>query len=62
MEELRLLFQTYVKRSNEGADYINVMQFSSIYRLVTGEKGNLYSEMQMFNKYDSFLVILLLLF
>jgi len=30
-----------------------VMQFSMIWRLVTGEKGNLYKEMQMFNRFDS---------
>lgn len=32
--------------------YINVMQFSTIFRLVTGEKGNLFKEMQTYNKFN----------
>ena len=28
------------------------MQFSTVWRLVTGEKGNLFQEMQMFNRFD----------
>lgn len=27
------------------------MQFSTIWRMVTGDRGNLFKEMQMFNKY-----------
>ena len=30
--------------------YLNVMQFSNLFRVVTGQKGNLFNEMKMFNK------------
>ena len=42
---------------------LNVMQFSSIWRLLTGNKGNLFQEMQIFHKYvQSQLIILLVEF
>lgn len=46
------LYESYVKVTDEGRKYINVMQFSTVWRLVTGEKGNLFQEMQMFNRFD----------
>jgi len=36
----------------QGSRYINVMQFSSIFRCVTGEKGNLFKEMQTYQKFN----------
>ena len=47
--ELRKLFRFFVKADIE---QINVMQFCTIWRLVTGEKGNLHKEMQMFHRFD----------
>lgn len=45
------MFHFYVKKTTDGGvGFINVMQFSTIYRIVTKEKGNLYKEMQIFNK------------
>ena len=35
-----------------GGGFINAMQFSSIWRLITEEKGNLFKEMQMFKRFD----------
>lgn len=32
--------------------FINAMQFSNIWRLITEEKGNLFKEMQMFKRFD----------
>lgn len=52
-EDVRKLFQFYAKDDGGSSSYINVMQFSMIWRLVTGEKGNLYKEMQMFNRFDT---------
>ncbi len=51
IEELRKMYRFYVKKNTDGGEgYINVMQFSTIWRLVTKERGNLYKEMQIFNK------------
>jgi hypothetical protein len=33
--------------------FLNPMQFSNIWRLITSEKGNLFREMQMFKKFDT---------
>jgi hypothetical protein len=46
----------YAKRMEENPDlgyFINVMQFSSLWRIATGERGNLFKEMQMFNQMDT---------
>ena len=48
-EEIGKLFDFFVRA---GESSINVMKFSTIYRVVTGEKGNLYKEMQLFTKFD----------
>lgn len=50
--DIAKLYESYVKVTDEGRQYINVMQFSTIWRLVTGDKGNLFQEMQMFNRFD----------
>ncbi len=51
-EDLLKVFNTYAGQHEEngGMTSLNPLQFSSIWRLVSGEKGNLYKEMQMFNK------------
>lgn len=46
----------YAKRMDENPElgyFINVMQFSSLWRIATGERGNLFKEMQMFNQFDT---------
>lgn len=49
--DLKKFFGFYVKKAGDtGEAYINVMQFSAIWRVVTEEKGNLFKEMKMFNK------------
>jgi hypothetical protein len=50
VEDLSTFYQVYAKDIGDGNYYINVMLFSTIWRMVTGERGNLYKEMQMFNK------------
>ena len=35
---------------DDGQEYINVMLFSTIWRMVSMERGNLFKEMKMFNK------------
>jgi hypothetical protein len=32
-------------------EFINAMKFSSIWRMITGERGNLFKEMQMYKRY-----------
>lgn len=50
-EQLNSVFHAYAKESGT-ADYptLNVMQFSTIWRLITGERGNLFQEMKIFNQ------------
>jgi hypothetical protein len=52
-DALAKVFNAYAKHSDEddGVGYINVMQFSTIWRLATGVKGNLFKEMKIFNTY-----------
>ena len=49
-EQLNTIFNSYAKESGT-VDYptLNVMQFSTIWRLITGERGNLFQEMKIFN-------------
>ena len=52
-EDLGTIFNFYKKQNDEGGeDFINVMNFCTIWRMVTGEKGNLMREMQVFNHFD----------
>ena len=51
--DLAKVFSFYIKVSDTGERFINVMNFCTIWRMVTGEKGNLMVEMQMFNKFDT---------
>ncbi len=52
-EDLQNIFRFYKRRNQEGgADFINVMNFCTIWRMVTGDKGNLMREMQVFNSFD----------
>ena len=61
-EDIKKIFHSYARSLDEltsgGMDtsrgrYLNPMQFSSILRLVTEEKSNLFKEMQMFKKFDA---------
>jgi len=55
-DDLKKVYTFYSKAGIEGMKdagrYINVMTFSAIWRIVSGEKGNLFQEMQIFNKFD----------
>jgi hypothetical protein len=62
-EDLRMLFRfnvsqkrrssmRYLGSGGDGGGFINAMQFSSLWRVLTEEKGNLYREMQMFKYFD----------
>ena len=46
---LRKIFRDCAKFDGRNVGYINVMQFSSIWRIATGVKGNLFNEMKIFN-------------
>jgi hypothetical protein len=48
------LLSSVIQIDSTGAncpEFINAMKFSSIWRLITGEKGNLFKEMQMYKRY-----------
>ena len=52
-EQLARFFDSYARAIDGFEDnepLLTPVQFSSILRLVTGEKGNLFSEMKTFNK------------
>lgn len=52
--DLAKVFSFYIKiNPDTGERFINVMNFCTIWRMVTGEKGNLLQEMQVFNKFDT---------
>lgn len=44
------LFFSYARQGSNGVFTLNPMMFSTIWRLITGEKGNLFREMQTFQK------------
>jgi hypothetical protein len=54
--DIKKLFQSYCKAVDgmdaQRGEFLNPMQFSSILRLVTEEKSNLFKEMQMFKRFD----------
>lgn len=53
-QDLAKVFSFYIKiNPDSGERFINVMNFCTIWRMVTGEKGNLLQEMQVFNKFDT---------
>lgn len=54
-EDLLRLFEAYSTLTSDPASkgLMNVMQFSTIWRLLSGDKRNLFKEMQMFNKFDT---------
>lgn len=54
-EQLARCFHSYARRVDDNEPSLNPMQFSTIWRLITGEKGNLFKEMQMFQKYVQFI-------
>ncbi len=55
-DDIRKVFHSYAKSLSDIAskssagEFLNPMQFATVYRLVSGQKGNLYKEMQMFQK------------
>jgi hypothetical protein len=49
-EQISRCFNSYARRVDGRDPSLNPMQFSTIWRLITGEKGNLFKEMQMFQK------------
>ncbi len=50
-EDLLKVFEAYARKEENGKPAaLNPMQFSTIWRLLSGDKGNLFKEMQMFNK------------
>lgn len=50
-EQLHSVFHSYAKVSSTATHpTLNVMQFSTIWRLITGERGNLFQEMKIFNQ------------
>jgi hypothetical protein len=48
-DDIRRVFTVHAKTGADNKGYINVMQFSSIWRKATANKGNLFKEMQIFN-------------
>lgn len=53
-EQLHAVFHSYAKDvGTAGHPTLNVMQFSTIWRMITGERGNLFQEMKIFNQYVS---------
>jgi hypothetical protein len=52
-QDLINVFGFYKKKNEDGGeDFINVMNFCTIWRMITGNKGNLMLEMQIFNSFD----------
>ena len=49
-DQMQRCFNSYARRVDSAEPSLNPMQFSTIWRLITGEKGNLFKEMQMFQK------------
>jgi hypothetical protein len=49
-DQLARCFNSYARRVDDRPPSLNPMQFSTIWRMITGEKGNLFKEMQMFQK------------
>jgi hypothetical protein len=48
-DDIGNVFKALAKEGPDGKGYINVMQFSSIFRKSTCMKGNLFKEMKVFN-------------
>mmetsp|Transcript_14187 Transcript_14187/g.26565 ORF Transcript_14187/g.26565 Transcript_14187/m.26565 type:complete len:1074 (+) Transcript_14187:43-3264(+) len=50
--EMISIYKSYCRRNAIGAEGVNALQFSVVWRLVSGEKGNLFREMQIFHRFD----------
>lgn len=59
--EMGQVFAAYSRMNSQGVRTIIPLHFSTIWRLVSGDKGNLFSEMQTFQTYDSYDAILLII-
>ncbi len=54
-EQIDRVFHAYAKVTGTVSfPTLNVMQFSTIWRLITGVRGNLFQEMKIFNQYVMF--------
>ena len=51
VDDLKTVFKIFTNKMTYG-ESIKPIQLSTIWRLVTGEKGNLFKEMQLFSKFD----------
>jgi hypothetical protein len=49
-EEFEVVFKSYATSNQDGVLVLRPVHFSAIWRLVTGEKGNLFKEMQNFQR------------
>ena len=50
--DIRNVFRAYVKRDEAGSLYADFATFKSIWRQVTGQRGDVYIAMQYFNQFD----------
>ena len=50
-DDLRALYRIFTKQM-ETSESLNPIQLSTIWRIVTGEKGNLFKEMELFSQFD----------
>lgn len=51
-DEMAQIYKAYCRKNDIGVEGLNAMQFSTVWRLVSEEKGNLFREMQMFQRFD----------
>ena len=50
-DDLRVLYRIFTKQMTT-TESLNPIQLSTIWRIVTGEKGNLFKEMELFSQFD----------
>jgi hypothetical protein len=48
--QMTSIYNSYCRGNKIGIEGLTALQFSSMWRLVSGEKGNLFREMQMFQR------------
>jgi hypothetical protein len=51
-DEMISIYKSYCRGNSIGSEGVNALQFSVVWRLVSGEKGNLFREMQIFHRFD----------
>jgi hypothetical protein len=52
--EMSSIYKSYCRGNNIGSEGLTALQFSAVWRLLSGEKGNLFREMQMFQRFECF--------